>query len=99
MQFSFDSYIFFFFLVVCVNSVVSDECYPLKSGQSEDTSMDKLTCELGYLQSYPCPNGDVTSELQRSSPPYRIGMNVSITFIMYETIQSYVSLLWSYNIH
>ncbi|PIK40845.1 hypothetical protein BSL78_22306 [Apostichopus japonicus] len=90
--------------------VVSDECYPLKSGQSEDTSMDKLTCELGYLQSYPCPNGDVTSELQRSSPPYRIGMNqeeimleimrngpVQATFQVKDDFFSYVTGVYQYS--
>lgn len=89
--------------------VVTEECYPLESGQSEDTSMDKLSCKLGYLRSFPCPQSGVTSELQRSTPPYRISTNpeeimieiqrngpVQATFLVKEDFFSYVSGVYRY---
>lgn len=91
--------------------VVTEECYPLESGQSEETSMDKLSCQLGFQQAFPCPAGpDVTSDLQRSTPPYRIAMNqeeimfeiqqngpVQATFKVKDDFFSYASGVYRYS--
>ncbi|XP_071511468.1 uncharacterized peptidase C1-like protein F26E4.3 [Diadema antillarum] len=49
----------------------SQECYPYRSGMSEDTEMDQLPCRKPYVWSQ-CPERGVTSAYLRSTPPYVI---------------------------
>ncbi|XP_038057707.1 uncharacterized peptidase C1-like protein F26E4.3 [Patiria miniata] len=54
--------------------VVTDHCYPYRSGIDEASKMNKYTCVLPRHQTSPCPNHDVTSGKYHVSPPYRISV-------------------------
>ncbi|XP_022089071.1 uncharacterized peptidase C1-like protein F26E4.3 [Acanthaster planci] len=52
--------------------VVTDQCYPYRSGMDETAKMNKYACMLPRHQTSPCPSDDVTSRKYHVSPPYRI---------------------------
>ncbi|XP_033118686.1 uncharacterized peptidase C1-like protein F26E4.3 isoform X2 [Anneissia japonica] len=53
--------------------IVTDECYPYKSGMDSGMTMKKGHCMLPPPDHSPCPNEYVHSDAYKSTPPYRIG--------------------------
>ncbi|XP_033644922.1 uncharacterized peptidase C1-like protein F26E4.3 [Asterias rubens] len=89
--------------------VVTDKCYPYKSGMDESSKMERYPCMLPRHQSTPCPHNDTTSGKYHSSPPYRISEKesdikaeifkngpVQATFLVKDDFYSYAGGVYKY---
>ncbi|XP_071807851.1 uncharacterized peptidase C1-like protein F26E4.3 [Asterias amurensis] len=91
--------------------VVTDVCYPYKSGMSDTAMMNKYPCMLPRDLTTPCPAHYVTSEKYKVTPPYRISEKeedikaeifkngpVQATFLVKEDFYMYTGGVYKYTL-